>query len=968
MDGLESRRMSTIDERLSKRRVIRSGIFCTAFCLTAFHIPMGLAQGPSSAITSSGLNTQVGNSILVDGTTQYNITGGTRAGTNLFHSFSEFGVPTNNTANFLNDSGLTTSNILGRVTGGNPSSIFGTIQTTGFGNANLFLMNPSGIVFGPTASLNVGGSVTFTTADYLRLADNGRFNAVPNSTADALLASAPVVAYGFLGSNPGAITVQGSPLTVPEGRSISLVGGNITVRSDALGNGTIRPTHLTAPGGQINLVSVASPGEILVGTLEQTSNINSQSFGDLGTLQILEKSIIDSSGDGGGTVHIRGGRLIIDDSRISATVVGPGTGQPAEPNIDIRVSHDATIQHAAVLETDIAPGVAISSGGVRIEADRISIQGIPVPLTNVDNLPFTGIRSNTQGGGNAGNIILTATGDINIANLANVQSTSGFNSAGTAGSQMRATGNAGNIELTSKHGNIRMIGGDQETRVTVTTQTLNSTGNTGTIVASASKGDIVLDKTDLFTVSIGSGASGPIQITAKNLELINGSAINDLNRGLLKPGGIDIAVSGNLALADSSVIATTSVSPTGAPAADIDISAKTIVVTEGSTINSGSFVSGPGGNLKIVTDTLQITDGAQLSSGSTRAPNRGGLLRLLGGIIPTGQGGDITIQALGPKGSVLVDGARSGIFADTEGTGAGGTINLSAKTLTLQNGGKMSAETTGTSSIATGGSIIVTATDQVTLSNGASITASSTGPGRAGNIKVDAGKQLNLQDSGITTEAKTAGGGNIEVIAIDRIQLANSQISTSVREGAGDSGKIFIDPREVIIQNNSKIFAQAVRGSGGDITIATPRFLQDQTSLVDASSQFGQSGKVTIQSSTSNLSGTVAQLTSKTDQTQPLLQNRCVALAGGEQSTFILAGRDAFPAEPGGWLSSPVAMEHWTGGDTEEHASGLMVRRKGPNGLPAMAADKTNVLSLRRLTPPGFLVRTFATGATGCPS
>jgi hypothetical protein len=100
------------------------------------------------------------------------------------------------------------------------------------------------------------------------------------------------------------------------------------------------------------------------------------------------------------------------------------------------------------------------------------------------------------------------------------------------------------------------------------------------------------------------------------------------------------------------------------------------------------------------------------------------------------------------------------------------------------------------------------------------------------------------------------------------------------------------------------------------------------------------------------------------------LQNRCVALAGGEQSTFILSGRDTLPIEPGGWLRSPVSMEHWTGEDTE-HASGLMVRSRRSNGLPLMAGgkDKTQVLSLRRLTPPGFLVQSFAGDRpTGCRS
>jgi filamentous hemagglutinin family protein len=74
-------------------------------------------------------------------------------------------VPINTTANFLNNSGIPTSNILARVTGGNISNILGTIQTTGFGNANLFLMNPAGFLFGPKATLNVGGMVAFTTAD-----------------------------------------------------------------------------------------------------------------------------------------------------------------------------------------------------------------------------------------------------------------------------------------------------------------------------------------------------------------------------------------------------------------------------------------------------------------------------------------------------------------------------------------------------------------------------------------------------------------------------------------------------------------------------------------------------------------------------------------------------------------------------------------------------------------------------------
>ncbi|MDF2460162.1 MAG: hypothetical protein K0S79_2578, partial [Nitrospira sp.] len=200
----------------------------------------------------------------------YDITGGTRpgGGANLFHSFGNFNVPNNNIANFLNDSALPTTNILGRVTGGNISNIFGMIQTTNFGNANLFLMNPAGFLFGPNATLNVGGMVAFTSADYLRLqgGPNDIFYADP--AKPSILTSAPVAAYGFLGSNPGAITVQGSQLSVAPGQSISLVGGNITIQSGTLDNGTLQPARLSAPNGGINLASTASPGEFISQALQ----------------------------------------------------------------------------------------------------------------------------------------------------------------------------------------------------------------------------------------------------------------------------------------------------------------------------------------------------------------------------------------------------------------------------------------------------------------------------------------------------------------------------------------------------------------------------------------------------------------------------------------------------------------------------------------------------------------------------
>ena len=898
------------------------------------------------------------------GTVQYDITGGTRAGANLFHSFGNFNVPDHNIANFLNETSLTTANILGRVTGGNVSNIFGTIQTTGFGNANLFLMNPAGIVFGPNASLNVGGSVTFTTADYLRLdkasgSNAGIFHADQAQTS--LLSSAPVDAFGFLGSNPGAITVQGSQLTVSDGQGISLVGGNITIQNGTLQNGTVQPAHLLASNGQINLATARSPGEFSQ-DLTAAPNTNGVSFRSFGSAHLEPGSTMEFSQTGTGKVSIRGGQLVLDiqhavldtTDRIAPTATTPG--------------QDAII---------LTPGSSIISRtssedrgpDIQIAANRVHFIGSPPPYISEETLgPRVNILAGTGGSGDAGNITLQTTGDLELINLVRIESVAGFTSHATSPfSPVLVQGNAGNVLLESAHGNIRMT----EFVTWATSQTGNSSGKTGTVTALAPEGDIILDGAALFTsVSPQSGGGGHVKIAAQNLRMMNGAILATDNFSQFKPDGITVTLSDKLTISGNSFIVTSAFNPTtDAPAGDITLTAKDIVATQGSLISSETFSAGAGGQIKIFADMLELSDGSRIKSGSTFNPNYG-QLKNLPRITPSGLGGDITIQTRGPIGSVLIDGPKSGIFADTEGTGAGGTINLFAKTLTIQNGGTISASTIGTDTHATGGSIIVNATDQVTLTNGGSITASSKGPANAGNIKIDAGGQLRVQDSGITTEAKTAQGGNIEVIAKDRIHLANGRISTSVLDGSGDSGRISIDPNEVIVQNNSKIFAQAVRGNGGDITITTPRFLQDPTSLVDAKSQFGQSGRVTIQSSTSNLSGTVAQLASKPSETQALLQSRCVALAGGEQSTFIVAGRDTLPSEPGGWLSSPVSMEHWMGED-KEHASGLMVKRKGSNGSPPMVAleIETAALSLRRLTPPGFLVRTFGMdGLTGCRS
>jgi filamentous hemagglutinin family protein len=840
------------------------------FLCPAFAVSFALAQGTTIIAPTTGVG-DLGTTMTADGKT-VQITGGTRPGNgeNLFHSFNQFNVGLADTAQFLNTTpSLHTSNILGRVTGGNPSSIFGTIDTMSYPNANFFLMNPAGIVFGPNATLNVTGSVAFTTANYLRLAEANGSNAGifhADTAATSLLTSASVAAFGFLSSNPSAIAVQGSTLKVQSGQSISLVGGNQGFTSTDPGTGstvsalngvTMTGGTLSAQNGQVHIASVASQGEILAGTLDQTANIDGQSFDTLGTIQISKQSSINTSGGGGEAILIRGGRLVVDASEVSA-----------------------------------------STGDISFDATSIQISNAAL------------IATVTETASNAGHIILKASRDITLESAAVVGSFS-----------QGSSGHAGNITFSSTQGDVGLADSSL-----VTSQADNK-GNTGHVKIDAPHGDILLDGAHVFTSAQGTGTLGGILIEANNLFMRNEASIVGNNFTTQVAENIAITLEGRLDLTGNSVVETGT--PGSANAADLIISSRDILITEKSMLVTGTTSSGDAGRLSIFTDNLQLTDGGRLSSRSLVAPGTEE--------IPTGRGGFISIEGFqNPGPSVTIDGPGSGIFTSTEGTGAGGAINLSARSLTMTNGATITASSTGT------------------VPN----------PGNAGDISINAGQSLEMRDSSITTQATEASGGNIDIRAVDRIRLVNSAVSSSVADGPGGGGNISIDPQVVALQD-SKILAQAADGQGGAITIITSLFLRDANSIVNADAgSSGLNGTVTIQSPTSNLSESLGTLPSNPSQAHSLLTQRCAALVNnGQASSFVVAGREQLPSDPGGWLSSSLALVSL--GDSLDAGHAIA----STPAVMAMATDDTGTVSLRRLTPAGFLMANFADSeATGCRS
>jgi filamentous hemagglutinin family protein len=662
------------------------GSILLAVCAWVLMNIPGIAISQTVPITPSGLNTQVSDPIPAGGQTQYDITGGTRpnGGPNLFHSFGEFGVPTNNIANFLNTpvngSLPATSNILGRVTGGNMSNIFGTIQTTGFENANLFLMNPTGFLFGPNATVNVGGMVAFTTADYLRLTDGGRFNAVPDAAADLLLSAAPVAAFGFLGSNPaGGITVQGSQLFFVDGKTVSLVGGDILMDGGGVSGG------IATFNGVIDVASVASGGEVI----PTPTNLNVSSFSRLGTVTLTNGALVDVTdlaGTGAGTVRIRGGQLVMDGSSIQAVNTGDIDGAPVA--IDIRIAGDAIVQSGSIIQSTTQGGLG-RAGDVIVQANNLAVDSSGISAGSVGvgaggNLQIqTGNLSVTRGGvidsssfgpGQAGSVTIDATGAITVTGT--VPGAPSFPSR-IASSTSSPTTNAGPITIIgdsltlSDGGTIvaKTFGAGRGGDVNIQTGSLTFSGG-GQINTSSQQffpgqsgpaGDVTVSatgpvsiseqNTGIFSTTDGSGTGGSITLQGQQVQLSNSASISAQSTGTGDAGNISINAGATLLMENYSSVTTQATQASGG---NIEVKATDMVELINSQISASVFgePSTAGGNITIDPQFV-ILQNSQILATATQ-----------------GQGGNITITT-----NLLLPDANSVITASSQ-FGVNGTVTI----------------------------------------------------------------------------------------------------------------------------------------------------------------------------------------------------------------------------------------------------------------------------------------------------
>jgi len=579
---------------------------------------------------------------------------GKQVGSNLFHSFGKFGLATGESATFSGPA--TVSNVIGRVTGGTQSGIDGKIAST-INGANLYLINPSGIVFGPNATVDVKGSFHASTADYVKMSDGAKFQAT-NPDASTLTA-APPVAFGFLTPRLAALTVNGSTLGVPQGQTVGLVGGPVSITGGAT---------LAASAGTIHVTSAAGIGEVAV----DPRNTAASTVTGFGPVDVKGNSTLDVSDrtnlGSGGSVFIRAGALTIDASEVNADNYGSGPGGVLSLRGDnqITLSSGGNV-HAVAMSSGSGADVLLSTaptGSILADAamimtdtfgrgsgGSISIVAGQLALQNLTN-----VLAQSFGLGSGGDVVVSVGGPLNIDSGASL-GTAAF-SAGNAGnvtvmtpgpftidmsvgvdrstfqgiaSQTSRSGKAGNVNVTA--GTLAITNNGEVASATI------GSGDAGNVLVT-SVGKLTIDgsaamptppagPTGILSQAVArTGNTGSVTVNAGNLSVLNNGEISSSTNSGGSAGKTTVMVSGQLTIDGSGARpAPGTQSPTGifsqansrssGAAGDLSVSAGTLSILNNGLISSTTFASSSAGSISVSVPGQLTIDGARQNVGPT---------------------------------------------------------------------------------------------------------------------------------------------------------------------------------------------------------------------------------------------------------------------------------------------------------------------------------------------------------------
>ncbi len=823
--------------------------------------------------------------VTTDGTTSTTVTSpdgsnftindGDRAGANLFHSFQDFSVPINGSASFNN--AVDIQNIFSRVTGGKISNIDGLIKANG--SANLFLINPAGIIFGQNARLDIGGSFLGSTADNL-LFPEGEFSAVDLDNPPLLTINAPI-GLGIR-DNPGDIVNQSVAndvgLQVNEGEAISLVGGNVSLEGG----------FVTAPGGtvqvlgdfvsllenaKIDVSSDTGGGQVFIGGnfqgqnslvnairtyIDSNVNINADALtnGNGGRVIVWADEVTGFYGNisarggsvsgNGGFVEVSGKKHLIFRGHVDTTALNgfPGTLLLDPTNIVI----------ANGSGDEVGDGTDTLAGNNSNQAGSI----LSTPLSDInDTAPTTIYESELEGLSGDTNVILQATNDITIQDLADDELNFARGSAIvalTADADRNGIGDfvmEDNIADTIKtNGRSIAISGANLTLGNIDT----SLGNIdNSLVVPDNAGSSI--ETAQF-VSNGSGVSlesisGTFSSTDSadvyqifltgngtfSASTVDGTTI-DTQLFLFDAGGFGIYGNDDRAGCDcfqSTLPAGDILTPTLPGIYFLAISEFGVepVSTEG----------------RIFPDAFD-TESVDFESIVTPTA-AGGALPLIGFDSEGFSEGNYTIALTGVEGTVNT---FNEIFNETEqiAEGNGGTINLDATNGSISVGNLISSSGSlegGTTTLNASGDILIDGNidTSANLGNSGNVQLDAQGnitvmgsffdviddsnnitidtttiEGDAGNININSGGNIELNAVSIETNSPTGSlgdtqTGNININANQTISLQGGQFATIT--GDGEGGGLQITGSSIDI-NETRIFTSTVgAGNGGNITI-----------------------------------------------------------------------------------------------------------------------------------------------------
>ena len=446
------------------------------------------------------------------------------------------------------------------------------------------------------------------------MGETDRWYGLPS--AGERFSSAPPAAFGFLGAAASPITIDGSNLT-SLGNTVSLVGGGLSVTNGA---------QITIDGGRFDMAAVASPGEVVPGP----DGLDVSSFDALADIAITGNSLNRPSGIGvnAGSIFIRGGRFVMDNSEILAAAPFSVAEQP-ESVVDIRADSVA-LNNGALLSTDTFGRV--DGADIKIQArDAVDVSGAVIRVGSY------GVRAS----GDAGELTVAAR-EISLGQGTLIQSESREQSTGNAGNvTLRAgetvtvsdtkidtfttgTGNAGRVSVIGEA--VRL-----DTGADIRAYTKGS-GNAGSVSVEAGRSVVLTGDAAVSAYTEGSGDAGKVSIAAGRAILLTGeAAVSTETKGAGRAGVIELNAD-EILLEKTAAVSSSSLAPGGPLTRDDGNSgdAGTIRVTSGTrtvlkddaVIETETRTASPAGNIVIAAGRFEM-DGAVVSSGST-ASTRGG--------------------------------------------------------------------------------------------------------------------------------------------------------------------------------------------------------------------------------------------------------------------------------------------------------------------------------------------------------